>query len=275
MTRRSCATFVVVASITLGATDAHADDKHGGRCVAAAEQGQALRDEGRLLEAQQQFAACGGVDCTPVVRTDCSIWFEEVRRLTPQLFFHAIDAQGADLVDVAVDVDGKPVQARIDAKVGVAVDPGEHVVTFRRGADRVQSSIIAYKEKDSIRVVTMQFKARVVVAEPPHPPPTPPPPNPPSYVWPAVAGGVGVAALGLAGWFQLSGAADVRDARDACGTHCTQDQVDALDRVRTHKELGARISLGVSVVAIGVAIYLLVRPSPSSAALAHGPVVRF
>jgi hypothetical protein len=77
----------------------------------------------------------------------------------------------------------------------------------------------------------------------------------------------GVAAAGAASFafFSLSGRSQLRDLED-CKPYCARDDVQS---VRT-KYLIADISLGVSLVALGSAAYLWLRPAPVEQARAGG-----
>jgi hypothetical protein len=75
-----------------------------------------------------------------------------------------------------------------------------------------------------------------------------------------VLGGVGIVGLGAALYLDLKANSDASYLHSTCGVDhsCRQDDVDAVQT----KYVAAAVSLGVGVVAIGVATYLfLARPS--------------
>ena len=91
--------------------------------------------------------------------------------------------------------------------------------------------------------------------------PTPPPGGETakegSIVPALVVGGIGVLALGSFAIFGLGGKSDVNNLENTCKPHCAESDVD---KART-KLIIADISLGVGIVALGVATYLiLTRP---------------
>src|SRR4051794_31741432 len=75
-------------------------------CIAAYEKSQILRKQQKLLEAQDQLLVCNRPECPELARTDCSQWMREVQENTPSVVVNASDAQGHDLVEVRVLVDG-------------------------------------------------------------------------------------------------------------------------------------------------------------------------
>ena len=87
MTRTRTRTRALLASVavpiaiaTTTASTARADDKE--QCVAASEQAQTLKDEGKLRAARSQLLACARDVCPGIVRKDCDKWRCE---RTPQL----------------------------------------------------------------------------------------------------------------------------------------------------------------------------------------------
>src|SRR3954468_23053427 len=107
---------------------AHAGPKE---CIAFADDGQKLRDDGKLHAARDKFISCAAKSCPSVVSKQCSQWLGEVEKEIPSLTFRATDENGKELLDVKIFVDGKELadSARLRA---LPVDPGEHVVRVER-----------------------------------------------------------------------------------------------------------------------------------------------
>jgi hypothetical protein len=59
----------------------------------------------------------------------CTGWLGDIAKLVPTVVISAKDGAGADLVDVTVTVDSRPLVTKLDGEA-VAVDPGPHVFQF-------------------------------------------------------------------------------------------------------------------------------------------------
>jgi hypothetical protein len=243
---------VLAATTTLLAveTAARADDRE--QCASAADQAQQLRDDGKYRRAREQLLICARDVCPAPIKRDCLDWLTQVENTAPTVVFGAKDAT-KDLSDVKVSVDGVQVTDRLDGKP-VQMDLGKHIVRFEyQGQTKEDEVIIGAGQKN--RNVTVTFAA----AAPTGPTgPTPPPggegAKQGSIVPALVVGGIGVVALGSFAIFGLGGKSDVSNLEDTCKPHCAESDVD---KART-KLIIADISLGVGIVALGVATYLFV-----------------
>ena len=123
---------------------------------------------------------------------------------------------------------------------------------------RWKRSIVA-REGEKNRTVRIELPRkpppRVAPAEgrpearpPAEPPPEPIRAKPPAMAW--VLGSVGVAALGSFAYFAISA-----ESQTSCAPSCSDGEADEIYR----KYLVADISLGVGVVALGVATYLFLK----------------
>lgn len=245
---------VLAATTTLLAveTAARADDRE--QCASAADQAQQLRDEGKYRRAREQLLICARDVCPAPIKRDCLEWLSQVESTAPTVVFGAKDAT-KDLSDVKVYVDGAAVTDRLDGKP-VQMDLGKHTVKFEyQGQTKEEEVIIGAGQKN--RNVTVTFGAAAATG------PTGPAGSGSetskegSLVPALVVGGIGVLAIGSFAIFGLGGKSDVSDLESTCKPHCAQSDVD---KART-KLIIADISLGVGVVALGVATYLfLTRP---------------
>jgi hypothetical protein len=162
-------------------------------CVDAVASGQKLAHGGQLRAARTAFLDCDRSACPAEVRAVCDRLVNDVEARLPTVVFGARDADGRDLADVSVRVDGAPLASSMDGKA-VAVDPGPHVLQFTRaGSLPVQQDVVLREaEKNRLLIVTFPGPAaRVTAAPPPESGPSRPVP-PLAYV----LGGVGLAALG-------------------------------------------------------------------------------
>ncbi|WP_394837778.1 hypothetical protein LVJ94_12775 [Pendulispora rubella] len=231
------------------------------QCIDDAEEGQRLRDEGKLGMAREKFVGCANPSCPGAVVKECRAWLTDVEARMPTLLISAVDAAGNDLVDVKVSVDGRPWLDRLTG-TETAIDPGPHQFRLEAaGAEAVEETLVV-AERQKGRALRAKF-ARVNAPAPPKKPEAASAP-----VAAYVVGGVGVAALASFAFFGLKGISDYNHLKDTCDPNCSTSDTDA---VKT-KFLVADISLGVGVVALGVATYLFLShpgksPSPSQATI--------
>lgn len=247
------------ATVAASSPSANADrSAPGDPCLTAPVEGQKLRKDGKLRDARDRFAICSRNACPKEIVPHCMRWGAEVQSAIPSVVLAAHDSRGQDLVDVRVAIDGQP---PVDVgTLAIELDPGSHRFVFQRSGspDVVQQAQIREGEKN--REVSAVFAA-------PAPTPAPTPDTPPAEAtrpvplaaW--VLGGVGVVALGSFATFGAMGLST--RSTDHCATGCTQAQKNDVDS----KFLVADVSLGVGVVAVGLATwFFLSRPAAESSA---------
>jgi hypothetical protein len=254
-TRRGLIAAVVLTTAMVAEGAAFADDREV--CAASAEQAQQLRDEGKYRRAREQMLVCARDVCPGPIKSDCGKWLSELDHDAPTVVFGArVGTQ--DIVDVKVSIDGVIVTERLDGKP-VLADSGEHTIKFERA-----DGSAAKEEKYLIRAADKARQITVTVpggntgsqdgdgnAQ------TSSSGGEGSIVPPIVVGGIGVLALGSFAIFGMGGKNDVDDLQK-CKPNCDADKVDS---ART-KLIIADISLGVGIVALGVAAYMFItRPT--------------
>jgi hypothetical protein len=261
----------VCSSALLFPTVAAAADPTSLACIRAAEDGQAARDRGALLHARELFARCAARECPDVLRRDCTGWLEEAHKQTPSVVVQARDAHGRDVLHAKAIVDLVPRQSQLDG-TAIELDPGPHVVRVEAaGSEPVETRVVlAAGEKNRSILVAV---ASEQTASPSHEAPEAGPndgPNteaalqPPSRQIPRkhglpfaayLFGGVGVAALGVFGYFGIRGMLDADHLRETCVPGCQTADVNA---VRS-KLVVADVALGVGLVSLAAATWLTVR----------------
>jgi hypothetical protein len=213
-------------------------------CLAAYEQGQVLRQDGRLRAAREKLLVCAAATCPRVTTTDCARWLAETDQSIPTIVIHATDPDARELVDVSTSLDGATLAPRADGRA-VAVDPGEHVLRFERaGAPAIERRFV-FREGEKDRAIAVRWEA---AEKPRGGPPTA------AIVLGSVAAvaAVSFAVLGIKGY------ADAQTLKGSCVPHCSEPAVSRVD----HELLAADVSLGVAVIAAGLAAWLwLSRPS--------------
>jgi hypothetical protein len=266
---------LVAASLATWSLPARAIDKAA--CVDAAEEGQRLRKEGRLISARDRLLLCASPECPDVVSQDCTGWLGEVQRRLASVVVRARDTHGAALGDVAVSLDGAMLTERAPT-AAIELDPGDHVFRCERAGFEATQQRVRVAEGERGGEITCRLKSLEPPPETPSETPAPAEPTrsttgaAPSIPWTVWAlGGFGVAGIGSFAGFGLSGKSDENaDARPktqgGCAPDCTNNQVDS---IRT-KYLVADISLGVGLVALGAAVVIGVLHASASPPQASG-----
>lgn len=254
-TKGARAVVVGVASLLAVARPVRADDKTA--CIAAANDGQDLRLDGKLRAARARLMACAAPQCPDLVRADCTKWIEELDARIPSIVVTGKRKDDTDIVEATVTVDGAKVADRLDAKA-LSLDPGTHEVTLTVDAAHVSTQTIVLVEGELGRRVSFRFDDLASASSDvePHAEPraelaTTASPAPSPFAW--VAAGTAVVAFSSFAYFALSGRHDLH-AIDAtgCAPHCDPGPVDDAKR----KLLLGDVSLGVGLVSVGIATWL-------------------
>jgi hypothetical protein len=232
------------------------------QCLAATDEGQNLRDQGKLAQARADFQLCSAKSCPSAVAKQCAEWFAEVEKDTPSLLFRA-KSGGKEVTDVKVTVDDKVVAESIGSEPFV-VDPGTHSVKMERnGAVMTESVLVRAGEKNHF--VDGMFEA---APEPPKPPPPKPISNEqqgfriPLLGW--VGAGVFVAGGATTAIFAIMAHGDESDLRSSCAPHCTNDDRDSIKT----KLLVANVGMFVGIAGLalaGVTTFMANRPVQTTA----------
>ena len=251
----------------------HAETPTADGCATASDNAQPLRKAGKLRAAKQQLLICVNKTCPSMVRDDCASQLGEIQKAMPTVVFAATDADGHDLSDVHVQIDGNQLVDHLDG-TAVAVDPGEH--TFRFEAPRLPptSKKLVLHETEKERRVAVSFvapKGAPSSAAESSEPPLGEDAGAPSR-WPAyVAFGVGGAGLVVGVIFTVSAVSQNSTLSGECtfpNGGCDPKYQPQLDALRTDQIL-AGVGYGVAVVGAGVGTYLLLTSgSPQSKAQA-------
>jgi hypothetical protein len=259
-TLRALAVLAAATTSALGVERvAFADERE--QCANAADQAQQLRDEGKYRRAREQLLVCARDLCPAPIKRDCLDWLTQVESVAPTVVLSAKDGT-KDLSDVKVSVDGAVLGEHLDGKP-VQLDLGKHTIKFEYAGQTKEETVIlgAGQKFRSVSVVFGGASGTPTAA---------PPPagggGRGSLVPALVVGGIGVVAIGSFAFFGLSGSGAVNDLKK-CKPNCATSDVDS---ART-KLIVADISLGVGVVALGVATYMLItRPKLDGAELKTG-----
>ena len=142
-------------AVMMSSGAALADDKAA--CFDASEQAQKLKASKKLSDARQQFIICARETCPQAVRVECAKSLAEVESAVSTIVIRARDAEGKDLIDVKVFVDGNLLLPKLEG-TAVSVDPGAHKFRYElpNGKSVEEDVLIAEGEKD--RVIRADFK---------------------------------------------------------------------------------------------------------------------
>jgi len=231
---------VVAAGILLGllarSTPAAADPQ---ACISASEKAQELRAAGKLTQAREQLAICRRAECPRMLQQDCSSWMGDLERIIPSVVLAARDPGGKDLVDVEVAIDGKVVTRSLDGR-SINLDPGPHVLSFRRQGTTREESVVV-RQGETNRIVT-------AVLEPPSR----------RSVLPVIGVSLGIAGLvtaGIGGYVGLRASSDADDLHEQCAPTCDPADVAAIDTRYTHAAvIGA---VGGALLVVGVVLLVV------------------
>jgi len=269
--------LAVVATAALSTSLAGADDKQ--QCLAASDQGQQMRDDGKYRRAREAFATCARDACPALVRRDCMKWLADLEQSSPSIVVGAKDDKGGDLVDVTVLVDGAPLVTKLDGKP-TPVDPGAHVLRFETaGYPRVEQHVMVRAgEKSRLLVVQFGTPAPPAPATTPATAPAPAAPQADTGQTPQgtrtsawVFAGLSVVAFGTEAYFGFSGLSDRSSLKSQPCAQTASCPESSVDSIRT-KFTVADIALGVGLASAAISAYLFLAP-PSETAPSHPTAV--
>jgi hypothetical protein len=261
--------LALVLSSAARSAPARADEF--GVCIAAAEESQRLRRDGKLVRAREQLLVCSRAPCPVLVRTDCERWSSELDAIVPSLIVRALDPEGNDVPDVQATVDGEPIAGLLGGKE-IRVDPGAHVFRFTRGSAPPMTETVVARPGEQHRILSMVFgprasggaenplryDSRLPASGPPAQPgrEAPSARSDPFRPWFFAAIGAGVLAIGTASYFWISGLEDRARLESTCGVShsCAPSSVDS---ARSELVIGDVVGLtGGSLAVVGLALLL-------------------
>src|SRR6188768_3358572 len=193
----------------------------GEQCSAAYERTQTEKLAGHYVAASAAALECSQLQCNSAIVQECVRFYSALEAETPTLVFSARKAEGGELSDVRVEMDGKVVAQQITGRP-VATDPGPHNFVFvhpKRGLLRLSETA---RVGDKARVIEVTFadpNAKTAAAA------TGAAAAPSSRggvpVMTYVLGGLGLVALGGFAYFRVTGvndynAANAPDSEGGC-----------------------------------------------------------
>lgn len=271
-TRLPLASLAVLAAFSLSLTTAPARAEDKAACLQAASKGQSLRDQGKLVEAREQFRLCAAQGCPQMVVQDCGGWLSDVEKNLPTVVVTAKDGSGNDLVDVQVTVDGQLLLSKLTGEA-LPMDPGPHTFHFATSGGTSTDRQVLVKQGDKNQEVAAVLGAAAPTATPPPAPPPAPaasravqtPSSSSGSGWRTagwVLGGLGIVGLGVGTVFGIVAMGDKNSAHCDASNFCDPGPLDSGRSAATGADVG--FIAGGALLAGGIVV-LLLAPSGGSA----------
>jgi hypothetical protein len=269
-TRRAVFSFSCFAIAIAAIPSAHAAaGPTRDQCITAADEGQKLRDDGKLSAAREKFLVCASKSCPGPVAKACAGWRDDADRDMPSATFRISDEHGKELMDVKIMLDGSATPQTLTAKA-IPLDPGEHKIKVERADGKTLEDKFLLRPGEKNRLVDLTFQPpnepQVSLTAPPPPkePEKPPPPQESNFHVPMlgwVGLGVGVAGAATMTIFAVMANGDANDVRSSnCAPACPSSQKDSINTKLTV----ANVGMGVGIVGLGVAVVTTVLANTGS-----------
>jgi hypothetical protein len=260
--------FVVPLASSLLPSVASAAGPDTQACIAAFDDGQRARSDGRLRAAREKLLVCSQRECPGVLREDCAGVLREVDLATPTIVLAASDQDGKDLADVEVTLGGQTIATRLDGRA-VTVDPGRLVLEFKRGAWSPVKVEIVVGQGEKNRNVRAVLGPPKEMADDRRDGNVPAPKR--SLVGWAVPIGfavLGVGSFAFAGSTRLRLGSEADDLRSTCAPTCPESDTEALrDDLAVANVL---LGVGIGSLVLAGATWFILSPREPSAAPASG-----
>jgi hypothetical protein len=251
-TIRSLVSVSLLLSILSTQLASAAPDEGKMACIAAHGDSQELRKANKLRDARAKLVTCANERCPGVIRKECAGWLGEVDQALPSVVIVAKDPRGGELRNVTVKVDGETLATKLDG-TALTLDPGIRKFHFETSGAPALDQELTIRAGEHDREIAITLGAAA---------PTPTPGTTSASTNDHATGGAPIAAyvlggigvVGVAGFafFGLDSMSK-KSKLDPCKPNCAQSDVDAVKK----DYLFANISLGVGVVGLGAATYLL------------------
>jgi hypothetical protein len=250
---------LAAAGSLLQPASAWAEDK--AECVAAHEEGQVARRDGRFDRAREAFAVCQRDACPAVIRSRCAEFARDLEVVQPTLVILVRDPQGGDSADARVSIDGAAAAAV--SGMALRLNPGRHVLRVEAPGFLPAEKTVMLPEsvRDMQAVIALQRPRAAASATVARPAATT---TPTTAAWAfTIAGGASLTAAGILSGIGWAVHGDLKSSCGA-GTGCSESQVEPL-RLLWPASVAL---LGVGVVSAVVATVLFATRSRGSTAAA-------
>ena len=238
-------------------------------CIAANESAVELERGHKLRAARAQLMICAASTCPADIRNECTRRVTSVSNAVPTVIFEVRDATGSETTAVKVTMDGAPLVDHLDG-TGIEIEPGEHTFAFAiDGQPELERHFVAH-EGEKARRVAVNFATSATEK-----------PAPSSDAEPKAASGgpgastrrtvgfvvgaAGLAALGLAVYYQATALSRSNESNSAAGSADPNVQAtsgtlhDEASQAQTYAIISGAI--GIAAVGTGLVLVLTARPA--------------
>ena len=240
-----------------------------------------MRKQGKYRQARARLLDCVNAACGGDVRRRCASTLQQLDAITPSIVVRAEDANGSDLTDVAVKLEGEPLVGSLDG-MAIPVDPGKHEFVFERSGAQPVSKKLTIRRGEKFRSIEVQIgevapESGVASLELDTDDGLALSPERLALSLSLI--GVGTAGLVGFTWLGLS-ARSGEDELKECSPGCSQGRVDGVEV----RYVMSNVSLGVGALALGAAAWVLfsapsggqpteevLEPSEDGLAISAGP----
>jgi hypothetical protein len=213
---------------------------------------QKLRRAGKLDAARTQLRTCSAAACPPALRDDCAQRIDELDHAQPTIVFDVKDAEGADIADVSVTMDGAPIAQRLSG-TAFSLDPGSHelVFTVAGQAPIHRTLVLAENVKGRHELIVVGAKAEGMST---------------IRLLGLIAGGAGVVGIAVGSVFGGLTISEASTQKGACSTSmCSQTNLATARSAHSSATGDGAVSTaafvaGGALIATGVVLYLVGRP---------------
>jgi hypothetical protein len=196
----------------LGSAEARAADPTTRECLAASEASLKAGNERKLRVERAALLICAAASCPVDVRRECIRRVDEVNAAIPTIIFVAKDAAGSDLGAVKVVMDGEVLAERLDGSA-LSIDPGARTFRFETAGHAAITKQFVIHESQKNRHEAVVFGSAAAFSAPRSGLGV-------QKTLAIVAGGLGLASLGVGGAFGLTAMAKKTDAEKTCPHDC-------------------------------------------------------
>lgn len=217
-------------------------ERAAAECIAAHANAQELASLDKLLQARTLFESCASSDCPKLVQKDCRALGKSLEESIPSVALTVLDHRGQALTDFGVEIDGVRLAAN-SSRQALELDPGEHRLKIVANGQPSANVTIPVRAKEKHQSVVIQLAAPVEVSSST---------RVPAYV----LGGVGAAGVLSFAIFAILGYQDQHELEANSRRADSANDYALADSMR-RKYLIADVSLGMGLVSLGAATYLL------------------